>query len=305
MIFVSNLTLKSGNAVLLDDVSFEVSQGGLFGIIGEEGEGKTALLRALAALIRPTSGEIRVAGFSSIHQPKQAQRATGYLAKDGGVYLDMTCAEYLNFFAGCYGIAPGARAGLVNDLLSLTDLQKRADTPIASLTRAMGQRLGIARILVHDPPVLLLDEPMRGMDPRAQVETRELLRELANMGKTIVLSARSLPEAEGLITRGALLSGGKIRAQGAFAQLAEVGVNTRTIVIRAAGNPQNVLELTRACAGAREAWSVDNATPTPAISSQPLTTEFRCRFDGSYADAETLLNTLLHHGIQVVAYHEI
>lgn len=308
MIRVTGLTLKSGKTVVLDGLSFEVAAGEIFGVIGPDGPAKTALLRALAGLARPTSGEIEIAGVSVRHQPEQARRLTGYLASDAGLYVDMTCAEYLAFFAECYGVSAQARPALVSDLLSLVDLQKRAHTLIGSLTRAMGQRLGLARALAHDPPALLLDEPMRGMDPRAQVETRELLSELAGMGKAIVLTARSLAEADGLITRGALLAGAKFGAQGAPTELAQAGGAHRLILIRVLGDPARVMALARAAPGVVDVWAVTPppdpsapATPSP----QPLLTEFRCQFEGGYAQAEALLRELSHHGAQVAAFHEI
>ncbi|HQV70194.1 MAG TPA: ABC transporter ATP-binding protein [Thermoflexales bacterium] len=305
MIRVTNLALKTNKTVLLDGLSFEVAAGEIFGVIGPDTPNKTALLRLLASLMRPTSGEVMIGGVSTTHQPEQARRLTGYLASDAGVYLDMTCAEYLAFFAECYGVSAGARPALVSDLLSLVDLQKRANTRIGALTRGMGQRLGLARALAHDPPALVLDEPMRGMDPRAQVETRELLRELAGMGKAIVLTARSLAEADGLITRGALLARTRFTAQGEMSELTSAGEAYRTILIRALGDVERVMDVARAAPGVVEIWSTGAPDAPSAPSPQPPITELRCRFNGGYLQADALLRELAHHGAQVVAFHEI
>jgi ABC-2 type transport system ATP-binding protein len=304
MIRVTSLSLKSGKTVLLDGVSFEAASGEVFGVVGNERSGKTELLRALAGLARPTSGEVEIAGVSVGHHPEQARKLVGYLAADAGFYPDMTCAEYLAFFAECYGVAPDARPALVRDLLSLVDLQRQASAPIGQMTRAMGQRLGIARILAHDPPALLLDEPTRGMDPRAHVETRELLRELAGMGKTVIVTAQNWAQLNGLAMSGMGLVAGKMTASGPVSELAARFAPYRTIAIRALGDTAHALEVIRAHPHVLEAWDAGSA-PAQTTSAQSLMRDLRARFTGSYQEANTLLTDLLRTDAQVVAFHEI
>lgn len=304
MIHVSGLTLKSGKTVVLDGVSFEAAAGEVFGVVGNEHSGKTALLRALAGLARPISGQIEIAGVSVSHQPGQTRKLVGYLPSDGGFYPDMTCTEYLAFFAECYGVAPLARPALVRDLLSLVDLQRQASIPIGQMTRAMGQRLGIARILAHDPPALLLDDPTRGMDPRAHLETRELLRELAGMGKTVVVTAQNWAQLNGLASSGMALVAGKVSASGPVAELAAQFAPYRTIAIRALGDTVHALEVIRAHPHVLEAWDA-GSTPAQSPSAQTMMRDLRVRFTGSYQEANTLLTDLLRTDAQVVAFHEI
>lgn len=198
----------------LEDFSLTIPEGQIFGLIGANGAGKTSVLKILATLVKPDKGDAYVAGYSVKRNPQEVRRIIGYMPDNYGLYQDMQVEEYLEFFAACYGIRGKKRTRLINELLELVDLGDRRKEELRNLSRGMKQRLCLAHTLVHDPKLLLLDEPASGLDPRARVELRELLRELSHMGKTIILSSHVLSEIQlmcdslGIMARGQLISHG-------------------------------------------------------------------------------------------------
>jgi ABC-2 type transport system ATP-binding protein len=200
-------------------VDLAVRQGEIFGLVGPNGAGKTTTLRILATVLQPSAGTAEIAGMSVTRNPDQVRRVLGFMPDAFGVYDDMKVWEYLDFFARCYGIAPATRRRVIADLLELVDLADKRDAYVQTLSRGMQQRLCLAHALVHDPMVLLLDEPASGLDPRARVELRELLRELRSMGKTILISSHILPELEELCTSVAIVDHGHVLAQGRVADI--------------------------------------------------------------------------------------
>ncbi len=195
-------------------IDLSVQQGEIFGLVGPNGAGKTTTLRILATLLMPSAGTAEIAGLSVTRNPDQVRRVLGFMPDSFGVYDDMKVWEYLDFFARCYGIGPADRRRMIGDLLELVDLGSKRDNYVQTLSRGMQQRLCLAHALVHDPQVLLLDEPASGLDPRARVELRELLRELRSLGKTILISSHILPELEELCTSVAIVDRGQVLAQG-------------------------------------------------------------------------------------------
>jgi ABC-2 type transport system ATP-binding protein len=195
-------------------VDLSVDRGEIFGIVGPNGAGKTTTLRMLATLLQPSAGTAEVDGWSVTRNPDQVRRVLGFMPDVFGVYDDMKVWEYLDFFARCYGLPAAWRRRMINDLLELVDLGDKRDDYVQTLSRGMEQRLCLAHALVHDPQVLLLDEPASGLDPRARVELRELLRELRSLGKTILISSHILPELEELCTSVAIIDRGQVLAQG-------------------------------------------------------------------------------------------
>ena len=200
-------------------IDLTVQPGEIFGLVGPNGAGKTTTLRILATLLAPSAGTAEIAGLSVTRNPDQVRRVIGFMPDSFGVYDDMKVWEYLDFFARCYGIAPAARRRVITDLLELVDLAPKRNEYVQTLSRGMQQRLCLAHSLVHDPQVLLLDEPASGLDPRARVELRELLRELRSMGKTILISSHILPELEELCTSVAIIDRGQVLAQGRVAEI--------------------------------------------------------------------------------------
>jgi ABC-2 type transport system ATP-binding protein len=211
-----NLTKRYGTLVALSNLNLEINEGDCFGFIGPNGAGKTTTIKILATLLQPTWGEARICDLVVGFQSRQIRPLIGYVPDYFGAYEDMVVQEYLEFFAACYNINGSKRMQIVNDILELTDLGYKKDAAVDGLSRGMKQRLSIARVLVHDPKVLLLDEPAGNLDPRARIEMRELLKELRRMGKTILISSHILPELAdlcnkvGIIERGELLYSGPI-----------------------------------------------------------------------------------------------
>ncbi len=216
MIETINLTKKYGELVALNNLNLEIQDGDCFGFIGPNGAGKTTTIKILATLLKPTWGEARIDGKVIGYQNPQIRPIIGYVPDFMGAYDDMVVSEYLEFFAACYNIHGKQRSQVVRDVLDLTDLSYKANAEVNGLSRGMSQRLSIARVLLHDPRVLLLDEPASGLDPRARIEVRELLKELRRMGKTIVISSHILHElAElcntiGIIEQGQLIFSGPV-----------------------------------------------------------------------------------------------
>jgi len=216
MIKTSGLTKRYRTTLALNRLDMTIEEGDIYGYIGPNGAGKTTTLKILATLLEPTSGQAEVCGFRVGKDNKKIRPLIGYMPDFFGVYEDMRVDEYLTFFAAAYRIKGEKRRRIVNDVLELTDLGGKRDAMVESLSRGMQQRLGLARALVHDPKVLILDEPASGLDPRARVEIRALLRELKNMGKTILISSHILSELQelcnkiGIIEKGVLLFSGSM-----------------------------------------------------------------------------------------------
>jgi ABC-2 type transport system ATP-binding protein len=211
VIRTEDLTKQYGKFTALKNLKLDLTAGDLFGFIGPNGSGKTTTMKILATLLQPTYGEAYVCDKSIYTHPKEIRRLIGYMPDFFGVYDDMTVIEYLEFFAAAYRIRGEQRKKICEEMLELVDLAYKRDALATSLSRGMTQRLGLARVLLHDPQVLLLDEPASGLDPRARIEMRELLKRLGTSGKTIMVSSHILPELAdicnkvGIIERGVLL----------------------------------------------------------------------------------------------------
>jgi ABC-2 type transport system ATP-binding protein len=210
VIKTSNLTKKYGDLFAIQAIELDLAAGDLFGFIGPNGAGKTTTMKILATLLNPTYGEAYVCGHSIYRDPKEIRRLVGYMPDFFGVYDDMKVIEYLEFFAAAYRITGPKRRQVCNEKLDLVDLDFKRDAYANTLSRGQTQRLGLARVLLHEPQVLLLDEPLSGLDPRARIEMRAVLRRLGQAGKTIMVSSHILPELAdmcnkvGIIDRGVM-----------------------------------------------------------------------------------------------------
>jgi ABC-2 type transport system ATP-binding protein len=206
-----DLNMKYGDLFAVKALELDLKKGDVFGFIGPNGAGKTTTMKILATLLNPTWGEAYVCGYSIYTHPRDIRRLIGYMPDFFGVYDDMKVIEYLEFFAAAYRIKGAARRKVCDDVLELVELGYKREALVTSLSRGMTQRLGLARVLLHDPQVLLLDEPASGLDPRARIEIRGLLKQLRNLGKTIMVSSHILPELAdicnkiGIIERGELI----------------------------------------------------------------------------------------------------
>jgi ABC-2 type transport system ATP-binding protein len=214
LIHAEALTKRYNGTLAVAGVDLAVEPGEIHGLVGPNGAGKTTILRMLATLLPPTAGDAEIAGASIRREPDQVRRVIGYMPDSFGVYDDMKVWEYLDFFARCYGLSAVRRRVMIGDLLELVDLGPKRNEYVQALSRGMQQRLCLAHTLVHDPQVLLLDEPASGLDPRARVELRELLRELRALDKTILISSHILPELEELCTSVTIVDHGRLLASG-------------------------------------------------------------------------------------------
>ncbi len=215
MIQTINLTKRYGDLMALSNLNLEIEQGDCFGFIGPNGAGKTTTIKVLATLLKPTWGEARIDGLSvGPVNARQVRSVIGYVPDYFGSYDDMVVQEYLEFFAASYNIHGDNRKQVIGDVLDLTDMAYKIDAEVNSLSRGMQQRLSVARVLLHDPKVLLLDEPASGLDPRARIEMRELLKELHSMGKTILISSHILLELADLCNRVGIIEQGELKYNG-------------------------------------------------------------------------------------------
>lgn len=240
-----NLSRRYGKMVALEQLNLRVAQGAIYGFIGPNGAGKTTTLRLLAGLLEPSAGEIRLMGERLGQKGAQAQFMVGYMPDFFGVYDDLRVWEYLDFFARCYGLPAPRRRAVVDQLLDLVDLTAKRDAFVQHLSRGMQQRLCLAHALVHDPPILLLDEPASGLDPRARVELRELLRTLREMGKTIVLSSHILSELAEICTEIGIIDSGRMIASGSVEEVRRQLQGDHTLRLRVLHDGERAAALLR------------------------------------------------------------
>jgi ABC-2 type transport system ATP-binding protein len=216
MLEVKSLRKEFGNLVAVKDISFQLAPGDVFGFIGPNGAGKTTTIKMLATLLEPTAGTATLNGIDIVRYPEEVRPLLGYMPDFFGLYEGITVTEYLEFFAAAYRIPRSQRAQIIQNVLELTDLTVKKDAYVETLSRGMQQRLCLAKSLVHDPQLLLLDEPASGLDPRARIEIKELIRELGAMGKIVLVSSHILPELAdfcnkiGIIEKGELLVWGPV-----------------------------------------------------------------------------------------------
>ncbi len=250
MIETIDLTKKYGDFFALESLTLKLEQGDLFGFIGPNGAGKTTTIRILSTLLSPTWGEAYVCGHSIYTHPREIRRAIGYMPDIFGVYDDMRVIEYLEFFAAAYRIDGPKRRQVAERSLELVDLVAKRDELVTSLSRGMTQRLGLARVLLHDPQVLLLDEPASGLDPRARIEMRNLLKRLQGMGKTILVSSHILPELADICNRVGIIEYGRLLACGNVQDLLAQVRGRPTVRIRVVGSPEAAAKALERCSEA-------------------------------------------------------
>jgi ABC-2 type transport system ATP-binding protein len=213
---IENLWVQYGDVRAVQGVSFEIPKGEVFGFIGPNGAGKTSTIKVLATLLQPNHGRVRIDGIDVPRHPMAIRKLMGYMPDFFGVYEDLTVREYLHFFAAAYQVPRLQRDAVISDVLALTELSHKLDAPVDGLSRGMKQRLALARVLLHDPELLLLDEPASGLDPRARIEMRELLKALQGMGKTILISSHILHELAQFCTRIGIIEAGQMITEGSL-----------------------------------------------------------------------------------------
>lgn len=211
---VESLWVRYGQLAAVRGISLQIPRGEVYGFIGPNGAGKSSTIKVLATLLRDFTGRVKINGIDVLSKPQAVREKIGYVPDFFGVYEDLTVEEYLHFFAAAYRIDRNRRKAIIGDVLELTDLVHKLQAPVDALSRGMKQRLSLARVLLHDPDLLLLDEPASGLDPRARIEMRELLKALKEMGKTILISSHILSELAQLCTRIGIIEAGTMVAQG-------------------------------------------------------------------------------------------
>jgi ABC-2 type transport system ATP-binding protein len=286
-----DLTRKYGKLTAVEDLNLQVRPGAIFGLIGPNGAGKTTSLRMLAGLLEPTSGEIHINGRVANHDWQELRRQIGYMPDFFGVYEDMLVWEYLDFFARCYGLPKTRQQQVIGELLELVDLSEKREAYVHTLSRGMRQRLCLAHALVHDPQVLLLDEPASGLDPRARVEMRELLRELGSMGKTILVSSHILTELGELCDSIGIIERGRLVASGPLDEISRQIHQERSLRIKVLSEPSQAKAILCDQPGVGEIYDENGFLEVD--------------FHGDDEAAANLLESLLSAGIRVSSFAEI
>lgn len=243
MIQTEDLTKAYGDLKAINSLKLDLDEGDLFGFIGPNGSGKTTTMRILATLLQPSWGEATVCGYSIYTHPKEIRRLIGYMPDFFGVYDDMKVIEYLEFFAAAYRIKGAARKKKCNEMLEMVDLGYKRDAFVTSLSRGMTQRLGLARVLLHDPQVLLLDEPASGLDPRARIEIRGLLKELRKLGKTIMVSSHILPELADICNKVGIIEKGVMQVSAEVADVMRMVRERPVLAIEIVGDQDAAAKL--------------------------------------------------------------
>ncbi|MBG9789515.1 MULTISPECIES: ABC transporter ATP-binding protein [Brevibacillus] len=288
MIQTQNLSKRYGKFEALKNVNLSIQKGSVYGFIGPNGAGKSTTMMILATLLPATSGKAYVGGYDVEKEPKEVKQLLGYMPDFFGVYDNLKATEYLDFYARAYNIPARNRSNLVADLLDLVNLSNKADAYVDHLSRGMKQRLGLARCLVHSPEILILDEPASGLDPRARIEMREILKKLQRMGKTILISSHILPELAELCDEIGVIEKGQLIANGA---VNEVSTETRGISImqvKTLGNVELAEQILHASPFVKR---LDNKN-----------SHFRFHFTGTPEEKVILLQQLIQANIPVTHF---
>jgi ABC-2 type transport system ATP-binding protein len=296
VIEIRNLSKRYGRRMAVEGLDLTVEAGEIFGFVGPNGAGKTTTIRIMSTLARPTGGDVWVAGHSIQKNPQLVRSEIGYMPDFFGVYNDMKVWEYLDFFAACYRVDETARKTLIEDLMELFDLQARRDDMVDKLSRGMKQRLSLARTLVNDPQVLILDEPASGLDPRARVEIRELMVQLAHMGKTVFFSTHILADVAEICTRVGIIEAGKMVAVGELDALQQQVMPRRKVEITVLG----ALEAARSVLQSRPGVSALQVISGPANGDRQ---RIALEFSGDDAQLSQLLAALIQENISVIQFN--
>jgi ABC-2 type transport system ATP-binding protein len=297
-----------GKLAAVRDLNLIVPQGSLFGLIGPNGAGKTTSLRMLAGLLEPSSGEIIINGQPITQNLMELRRQIGYMPDFFGVYDDLVVWEYLDFFARCYDLPANRRRVVIGELLDLVDLSEKRDSYVHTLSRGMRQRLCLAHAMVHDPQVLLLDEPASGLDPRARVEMRELLRELGAMGKTVVLSSHILSELAELCDSIGIIERGQLVVSGKLADIRSKLEEGKKLRIRVLSDPEMAQTLLAGQPGVVNIAPLNAANGTAAegieVPLVPAYLDLDVQFNGDENAVADLLETLIQQKVRIASLSE-
>nr|WP_309685872.1 ABC transporter ATP-binding protein [Armatimonas sp.] len=291
LVEINHLRKEYGDLVAVKNLSLTLNEGEIFGFIGPNGAGKTTTIKILATLLDPSAGSAKVDGIEVSENPEAVRAKIGYMPDAFGVYDDFKVWEYLDFFAASYRVPKGDRPGLIDLVLDLTNLSVKKDAYVESLSRGMKQRLCLARTLVHNPKVLLLDEPASGLDPRARIEIKELLKELRNMGKTIIVSSHILPELADFCTSVGIIERGEMIAAGPIDELMKSVFGGRVLELRVPD-----ADRAQAMAILRD---VEHVREVALVSEM-----IRVDYNGTLNDQSEVLLALIQNGVRVQTFAE-
>ena len=293
------LVKRYGDQLAVAGVDLLVGPGEIYGLVGPNGAGKTTTMKILATLLMPTSGEALIAGESVTRNPQAVRRVLGYMPDSFGVYDDMKVWEYLDFFARCYGVTANRRPPMISELLEIVGLTDKRDAYVETMSRGMRQRLCLAHTLVHDPALLILDEPASGLDPRARVELREIMRELRRMGKTILISSHILPELGEMCTGVAIIDRGRLLRSGSIDEIERSLRATALLRIDVLGD--------EAAVDAARAWLGTDSRIADVLggtSSADGAVRIEASFDGEPEAQADLLRSMVDAGHRVVGFSQ-
>lgn len=288
MIKLENVSKFYKTFPAVNDFSFEIGRGEVFGFIGPNGAGKTTTIKMLSTLMLPTHGQLSIGGYDVVKEPHEVRRIIGYMPDSFGVYEDLLVWEYLDYFAALYKLTPAQRKRATSDVLELTDLTGKRDAQVMSLSRGMKQRLCLAKTLLHDPEVLLLDEPASGLDPHARIEIRELIRELCRMGKTVLVSSHILTELADFCTSIGIVEAGKLLAAGRIDDITAKLSGNVMLEITVKGDPAPALDVLA------ERSEISRTTCDGRV--------IRAEFSGNPDDVDELLEYLIHRGVRLLGF---
>jgi ABC-2 type transport system ATP-binding protein len=296
VVVIQELTKKYGELTALDRLTLTLNRGQILGLIGPNGAGKTTAIKILVGLARPTSGSASIAGCDCVKQPKRIKRLVGYMPDLFGSYDNMRVWEYLDFFGAAFGLSRGRRLIRVEEVMEMTGSTYMRDRFVESLSHGMKQRVGIARTLLHDPSVMILDEPANGLDPEARIEMRQILLRLAAAGKTLIVTSHILPELSRICDRVAIINRGQLLAVGSLAEIMRSVSERRTMEVLLSESGQ----VSRAADIIRAGVETDaEITPSPAEGA------IRFRTSRSERELGGVLSELVGAQVEVTQFREI
>lgn len=290
MLEVNNLVKNYGKVMAVNDLSFKIEKGSIFGFVGPNGAGKTTVMKIMAGLLRATKGSITIGGEDITKNSALLKEKIGYMPDFFGVYDNLKVSEYMDFYASAYYIPLSEREELIDNLLKLVNLTEKKDIYVDSLSRGMKQKLCLARSLIHDPEILILDEPASGLDPRARVEMKEALKHLSHMGKTIIISSHILPELAEICTEIGIIDNGVMRAKGSVLEIMRMLSKKRIISINTLNGVEDLLNLLKERPNISDIIENNN--------------NVEISFDGDDSEVANLLAEIVKAEIPVLAFKE-
>lgn len=291
MLVIENLVKNYGKFKAVDDLSLEIGKGHIYGFVGANGAGKTTTMKIVAGLLKPTSGKVVIDGIDILENPVSFKDKIGYMPDFFGVYDDLKVTEYMDFYSGVYGVEKSQRPALTDQLLELVNLTEKKEFYVDDLSRGMKQRLCLARSLIHNPELLILDEPASGLDPKARVEMKEVLKELRDLGKTILISSHILPELAELCTSIGIIEKGKMVISGTVEEILKKTSQKKILRIKVLGEMEGAVKLLK---------------EQPSIDSVNVHNDYlEADFNGTDEIMAEILRTAIKNEIPIISFTEL